>query len=405
LPKIIPPFTSASDRGYKFLRVFDQLFAARGGRLVLYVEGGIAPYDWVVTGSDFVLDEAQTSVQYNFVTVNDAAVIDNVETVTVTDANGSAVTMIVCTCNPTICEDSPDAFSFVATSKADLTPYNCSKAEVTGGCGPYYWKVLAETGCGDDFDFLVEYTNAPWNLICADANSDPANVCFQVTDRIGTTLTYPCDDSTPLSFDDDSTPDTIAPSGNITLYINGSTGPFYWEVDDPEFSLAYEDQWVNGLTNALYASADACGTVTITVTDCLGEQITIEIRSTAGTWNLESSGACTLAGLPDERSDAGAVHTFYKYSGAHRQYEVAHRNGVHNTGSPCPGPGDPAYCCLQCSVQDCSHVYCTQCIDYHDSLEFPGYLVPCRETGTGGTPNRISCGHIHDLQYQIWECA
>lgn len=236
MPKIIPPFSNATDRGYKFLRVFDQYYVARGGRLVLYVEGGIAPYDWEVTGTDFTLDEAQTNVQYNFITVDDAAVLDNVETVTITDANSQSVTIDVCTCNPTNCEDDP-SYS-LSLDALPSSPMGCESAlvSVTGGCPPYHWELSEGVG---DISFDVDYTNHPTNRItCTDADCE-CDFCITVTDGAGSSAAS-CTDCPPavsIAFDDDNTPNTIAPGGSIFVYVTDGQPPYNWSVSGLGYTL------------------------------------------------------------------------------------------------------------------------------------------------------------------------
>ncbi len=289
MPKIIPPFSASSDRGYKFLRVFDQYYASRGGRLVLWVEGGIAPYDWVVTGSDFTLDAAQTNVQYNFISVNDAAVLDNTETITITDANNVSVTIVVCTCNPTNCEDAADyAFTFGSTSPPDLT-MGCQSAQVfvTGGCPPYQWSVTA-----GDIELSIEWTNQRSNRFrCPEpgcGSSDCASFEITVVDGESNSVSGPCGTSS-FAFDNSSTSDTIAPGATVSIYVTGGVGPYAWSVVGTGYTLGSATTPDGTVVNTLISASGSCGVqyapyAVVTVVDACGDSIEFDIRNTGGQW-------------------------------------------------------------------------------------------------------------------------
>jgi hypothetical protein len=185
---IIPPFSSGSDRRYRFLRVFGQYHACRGGTIVLQVEGGVPPYTWEVTGDIFTLDAAETDEQYNFVTVAEDADIDKQETVTVTDDVGTAVTMVVCTCNPSdCCEDADYEFTFGDTPDTPPEPSRAVKFSVTGGCPRYIWEIFGTIPDGRDeyYQFVKKYTNENTNTLFALDGADATAVAIKVTDDCG----------------------------------------------------------------------------------------------------------------------------------------------------------------------------------------------------------------------------
>jgi len=129
MPNIIPPFDADTDRGYKFLPVFDQYFLTRSGRLVLWVEGGVAPYDWEVDEGSLTLDDAQTNVQYNFIEAASDAPYEVVNTITITDAENNSVEIECCTCGAYNCciestEETTTGIDFVADSFAEVDSGN-----------------------------------------------------------------------------------------------------------------------------------------------------------------------------------------------------------------------------------------------------------------------------------------
>jgi hypothetical protein len=46
-----------------------------------------------------------------------------------------------------------------------------------------------------------------------------------------------CDDADAFSIDDGSTPDTINPNGNVTIYVDGGCPPFSWSISGNGYSF------------------------------------------------------------------------------------------------------------------------------------------------------------------------
>ena len=297
---IIPPFSSGSDRRYRFLRVFDQYDGARGGRIGLYVEGGVPPYTWVVTGDVFTLDDEETEVQYNFVTVAADADADVVETVTVTDDVGSEVTIGVCSCNITnCCEDGDYSFEWLYTpGSIIIEPGDQTQLFVLGGCPPYKWEVLSTEPEGREayFRFDREYMNSPSNNVwCYSSCPDGTLVTIQVTDGcdevitaelyvVATGLSQTCAniDYGTFTFQWDAQPAPNISSfeypddgDDFAIYHTGGISPFKWDVShesvffDDELTIqvrtaaghtasAYidEENCVSG--NIIFSLVDAC---------------------------------------------------------------------------------------------------------------------------------------------------
>lgn len=94
--------------------------------------------------------------------------------------------------------------------------------------------------------------------------------------------------SSPIVWNDPGSDDTIARNSSCTVAVTdelGKGGPYSWSVSGNGFSLK-KDPPSNGLTNTLYANGTACGTATITVTDCGGKTTTGYVRCTTGKWVL-----------------------------------------------------------------------------------------------------------------------
>jgi hypothetical protein len=71
-----------------------------------------------------------------------------------------------------------------------------------------------------------------------------------------------------LSWDDETSDDTILRLGSAVIAIAGDGGPFTWDVTGTGFSL--ENSTTTGLTNQLNADGTACGVAEITVINAQG---------------------------------------------------------------------------------------------------------------------------------------
>lgn len=97
-------------------------------------------------------------------------------------------------------------------------------------------------------------------------------------------------DYVAMTFDDGSTPDTIAPGASITVYVADGCGPYNWSVSGQGYSFAAAQ--TSGGTNALSLVNGTCGTGAgqaavqgfVSVTDYCGTTVTAAIKSTAGGW-------------------------------------------------------------------------------------------------------------------------
>lgn len=105
----------------------------------------------------------------------------------------------------------------------------------------------------------------------------------------------PCDCS-GASPDIISSSETIAPSSFITMYVDSgylACPPYTWSTTSNGYSISKSttDNDLEEIT--LSATSGSCGsdyevTVTVTVTDNCGEQVTAKIKNTAGQWGGDS---------------------------------------------------------------------------------------------------------------------
>jgi hypothetical protein len=103
-------------------------------------------------------------------------------------------------------------------------------------------------------------------------------------------------DYVAMTFDDDSTPNTIAPDSNITVFVLNGCGPYNWSVTGTGFSFTVPQ--TSGPSNTLNATAGACGPAHITVTDSCNSSVNFYILCTVGDWCRigDTIPRCTVSG-------------------------------------------------------------------------------------------------------------
>jgi len=106
-----------------------------------------------------------------------------------------------------------------------------------------------------------------------------------------------CSDCTTMTWDEDTSPETMGQSAAVSIAISGGAAPFSWSVVGTGFSLDYAV--TQGLTNTLRTTGVACGSGIVTIT--CGDGITEAegaVRCTTGTWgDFETTkNYCTLDG-------------------------------------------------------------------------------------------------------------
>jgi hypothetical protein len=203
-----------------------------------------------------------------------------------------------------------------------------------------------------------------------------------------------CDETTALAFDDASTPDTIARSNSITLYTTGSGVPLTWTVSGTGFSLSRAT--TDGNTNTLSADGTACGSATITVTDCGETQISFTIRCTTGQWVQQTIGGYNTCGSETDGS-CGAECSQDCWTGEADPYTYTDGEAqwrIDNTGA------------CQC----CDGTTCWQATGSGGScnctLPTPpcGLPVACNDGGCNCTDPGYSFTNALGFTYWLWEC-
>jgi len=187
-----------------------------------------------------------------------------------------------------------------------------------------------------------------------------------------------------------------------TVYVMANNTPLTWTVSGTGFSLEHAE--TEGLGNVLHADETACGSATITVTGCDGQQATGYVRCTTGRW-VEKSYDCAFPGVATEVTHiSGTVHT-YRIVGNKKQYARFIVGGLTGSGLHDTCAAAKAVICnldhecvefdLDCSVFAgagfptlCGKRTCrTACIPYGEQ-----YYCDCRQAV------------VNQYIYSEWEC-
>lgn len=112
-----------------------------------------------------------------------------------------------------------------------------------------------------------------------------------------------CCTGTVTDYDYGSSAATVAREASAVVYVTGSGGSLTWSISgtgfwfDSGYSLtSLENQ---GTSVTVYADDNACGSGTITVTDCQDDSVEGVIRCTTGSWNqVDICEFCNGAGVP-----------------------------------------------------------------------------------------------------------
>lgn len=167
---------------------------------------------------------------------------------------------------------------------------------------------------------------------------------LQFTQKDGHTCTdlvsVACDEcatAAAIAFDDDSTADTIAPGGDVTVYVTGGIGPYTWSTTSLGYSFASNvtDEPYNTLSCVEGdCDVDFDPYCAFTITDKCDTQDSSQIRNTAGSTWTEIDNCVVAAGGQEAIGYSGK----YKY--------------IENYCTVCPGDTCPEECAA-CAANSC----------------------------------------------------
>ena len=174
-----PSFISCDTKGYDFTIGRFNRFIFIGRPMIAFVNGGVPPYTWTITGNEFDLAQAVTSSQFNRIVTNGNTVVrDSVEEVTVSDSCGQEATFIVTCCSRYLCCDQ-QTIPF-RVDQIDYVPSRDVIVKIYGGCPPFYWQTFDVRG-----SFATPWTETRQNTLIFVDSHDVIGIEYKVTDICG----------------------------------------------------------------------------------------------------------------------------------------------------------------------------------------------------------------------------
>lgn len=216
----------------------------------------------------------------------------------------------------------------IRNTNAGYRPSNLTRQAKNQGDAIYPLKIAAPTGG------WPEWPNHPMNVLSVTAQDMAGNVCTTKLNVFcrANTCCY-AEDYVVMTFDNPSTPDQIAPGGNITLYVLNGCPEYIWSVSGSGYSLAAATTSVP--SNTLSLTNNACGTGlnlsgpvgTVTVTDKCGTSVTFKILSTAGGWADSYIQGVLIGNSASPCWSFGTTTEIYTYLDAANRWKTLTGNG------------------------------------------------------------------------------
>lgn len=257
------------------------------------------------------------------------------------------------------------------------------------------------------------YIHADWDNIEKIDDKKEAEFTVRYIDERGnkceTEVTISCIEkcdcyTEPAFVYDTDNAETMAADSSLRLYVENGCSPFSWSVSGTGFSFA--EGKTDGHSNYLVASASACGSASITVTDDCNVIVTGWLRGTTGEWVEKSTGVCEISGVGTEIDTS----TYELITGNKKQTQV-----TGSDASGCPGhgceAGQEAFCegrgplglttnCIDPLSGGCDYPYAMPC----SSMDYDAICDSGRRFFAGDT-DCWQCFHVAALAYYEWECA
>lgn len=227
-------------------------------------------------------------------------------------------------------------------------------------------------GCGEEGQLVFKDQNGAQG--CVNFTFDPSYYCNG--------LIWP-----------DTNPAQIARGTQETIYVEGGTGPYHWEVSGTDFSLASAD--TDGPTNTLIAGPNACGTAAVHVTDFCDYEVDGHVPSDFGQW-IHKGDYCGLPGSTTwyDLTGNGALYFHFELiSGYQKQYQkTAASFGDYGPGGNCD---QVPQICADWNEGMCGGGF-ENCIDGDFAAFYPYVCDP--------VDGYYRCFCVKELKYYEWEC-
>jgi hypothetical protein len=174
-----------------------------------------------------------------------------------------------------------------------------------------------------------------------------AGVCIHCVDYWAPCVAVDCPPAVPFTFDDASTPDTIAVNTSISIYVAGGSPTYSWSVTGNGYTVGAPT--TSGVVNTLISGAAPCNCTTldsfaeVTVTDGCGGSVSFSIRNTSGQWKTVggegSSSVCgiTISGYCNVPGFGPSVFTYQEASNGYPNRWLT------QISQPCQGSYNPIH--------------------------------------------------------------
>jgi RHS repeat-associated protein len=159
---------------------------------------------------------------------------------------------------------------------------------------------------------------------------------------------------------DPNNPDEIDRNSSICLNVVGGCSPYTWSVSGTGFTL--DESITTGLTNTLNADGTSCGTATITVVGCNGNEVVGYVRGCYGEWVIVGGCKNSLCGKRPPcdgtevyqgkyRFEIGRCCTYSNLCSSYCTDNLTLYTGSWDCSAPIPSPPDI------CDAEDCPIIY------------------------------------------------
>jgi len=206
-------------------------------------------------------------------------------------------------------KDDPEAYVHIGYFTASINAGDALGLTVAGAhedCegDNYEWIEVNGVGSLDSETGLSVIYTAPATGHNCPGNAEIQLICnSEVVDTLAVTINY----DYAISFVYPEPETEVVREHSVAVNVSANGTPLTWAVAGTGFTLSHAE--TAGTGNVLLADETACGTATITITDCDGNVAIGEVRCTEGQWVLKSSNVCEMAGVVGVVTPSGGSPT------------------------------------------------------------------------------------------------
>jgi hypothetical protein len=258
----------------------------------------------------------------------------------------------------------------------------------------YEWIEVNGVGSLDAESGLSVIYTAPATGHNCPGNAEIQLICNEeVIDTLEITINY--DYAISFSYGDPEL--EIGQNDSLVVNVSANGTPLTWSVAGTGFSLEHTE--TAGTGNVLHSDETACGSATITITDCDGNVAIGYVRCTTGQWAAYQDGS-VLEGTPDSKVYHLDILILEKTQGKYNQRQKL----AISTGIGMPGC-DGTDCSANCNNAGPGCIGCIDCLDWScadmGKVECGGWCCGLTACGYGEVGYCICVSY---LKYREWVC-